>query len=189
MAVPNDGQKRKATVSPKPAHASKKSKKFNKSTKEGGARTTNVVDKKNKVAKQTKLVCHTVDSVLSQWSDTTEYGISFRALTTSEQHREVEVLNKGTAKGMKGLVRHTLITKQYQKIVGDKLRQYLIDSRDPLESMFHTASKTQTVATANLKLLSVGEWVEVDADRTPGFNSEGGIALIVGVHDDLADVK
>ncbi len=33
------------------------------------------------------------------------------------------------------------------------------------------------------------EWVEVDADRTPGYNSEGGIAVIIHVHDDLADVK
>ena len=43
--------------------------------------------------------------------------------------------------------------------------------------------------TSNLKFLSVGEWVEVDADRTPGYNSEGGIAVIISVHDDLADVK
>ncbi len=38
-------------------------------------------------------------------------------------------------------------------------------------------------------LLSVGEWVEVDADRTPGWNSEGGIAVIINVHDNFADVK
>ncbi len=43
--------------------------------------------------------------------------------------------------------------------------------------------------TSNLKFLSVGEWIEIDADRTPGFNSEGGIAVIIAVHDDLADVK
>jgi hypothetical protein len=35
-------------------------------------------------------------------------------------------------------------------LIGAKLRQYLIESRDPLESMFHTASKTQTAAIANL---------------------------------------
>jgi len=34
-----------------------------------------------------------------------------------------------------------------------------------------------------------GEWVEVDADRSPGFNSEGGIAVIISVHDNFADVK
>jgi hypothetical protein len=156
VAERNAGQKRKATVSPKPTNASKRSKNCNKSTKEGRARTTNVVDKTKKVAKQTKVVCHTVDSVLSQWSDTTEYGISFRGLSTSEQHREVEVLNKGTAKGMKGIVKQTLLTKQYEKIVGDKLRQYFIDSRVPLESMFHTSSKTQIAATANLKFFISG---------------------------------
>jgi hypothetical protein len=41
----------------------------------------------------------------------------------------------------------------------------------------------------DINFISVGEWVEVDADRTPGFNSEGGIAVIKNVHDDLANVK
>jgi hypothetical protein len=35
----------------------------------------------------------------------------------------------------------------------------------------------------------VGEWVEVDADRTPGYNSEGGIAVVIAVADALVDVK
>jgi hypothetical protein len=37
--------------------------------------------------------------------------------------------------------------------------------------------------------MRVGEWVEVDADRTPGWNSEGGIGVIVSVQTGLADVK
>ena len=41
----------------------------------------------------------------------------------------------------------------------------------------------------DINFISVGEWVEVNADRTPGFNSEGGIAVIINVQDDLADVK
>ncbi len=28
----------------------------------------------------------------------------------------------------------------------------------------------------------------MDSDRTPGFNSEGGIAVVINVHDDFADV-
>jgi hypothetical protein len=41
----------------------------------------------------------------------------------------------------------------------------------------------------NPEFLSVGEWVEVDADRTPGWNSEGGIGVVVSVQDAFADVK
>jgi hypothetical protein len=69
------------------------------------------------------------------------------------------------------------------------LRQYLVDSRVSQASMFHSAPKTASMSMANLKFLSVGEWVEVDADRTLGYNSEGGIAVIISVHDDMADVK
>jgi hypothetical protein len=55
--------------------------------------------------------------------------------------------------------------------------------------MFHAPPKKINMVTLDINFLSVGEWVEVDADRTPGFNSEGGIAVIIGVHDALADVK
>ena len=69
----NDRRKRKAAVSPKPAHASKKHKNDPESTHEGGPRRTKTVMKKSKT------VSPTVDTILSQWSATTEYGISFRA--------------------------------------------------------------------------------------------------------------
>jgi hypothetical protein len=55
--------------------------------------------------------------------------------------------------------------------------------------MFHSAPKISSLLTTNPSFISVGEWVEVDADRTPGFNSEGGIAVIISVQDNLADVK
>ena len=50
---------------------------------------------------------------------------------------------------------------------------------------------THTRVTQKLQLtfLSIGKWVEVDADRTPGWNSEGGIAVFINVNDGLADVK
>ncbi len=50
-------------------------------------------------------------------------------------------------------------------------------------------SKSINLVTHDPSFISVGEWVEVDADRTPGYNSEGGIAVIISVYDDLADVK
>ena len=55
--------------------------------------------------------------------------------------------------------------------------------------MIRCAPKTSIAITSNVKFLSVGEWVEIDGDRSPGYNSEGGIAVIVAVHDDFADVK
>ena len=98
-------------------------------------------------------------------------------------------MNKGAAKGMNGIIKNKLLVVHYKQLVADKLRQYLSDSRVSQLSMFHAASKTASMSTANLKFLSVGEWVEVDADRTPGYNSEGGIAVIISVHDDVADAK
>ncbi len=132
---------------------------------------------------------YSVEGVLSSWSETTDYGQSFRAMNEEGQRGEVENLNKGAAKGMKGIIKNKLLIVHYKQLVADKMRQYLSDSKVSQESMFHTTPKAGTMSIANLKFLSVCEWVEVDADRTPGFNSEGGIAVIVNVHDDLADVK
>ena len=69
------------------------------------------------------------------------------------------------------------------------MREHIGQSRALPAEMFHCAPKTFNVVTSNVRFISVGEWVEVDADRTPGYNSEGGIAVIIAVHDDLADVK
>ena len=134
-------------------------------------------------------VTYTIEGVLTQWSDTSEYGISFRAMTTAEQTAEVVVLNKGAMKGMKGIIKSKLLKTHYNTLVAEKLRAHISEGRNSPTAMFHCAPKNCQLVTSNLKFLSVGEWVEVDADRTPGYNSEGGIAVIVSVHDDLADVK
>ncbi len=87
---------------------------------------------------------------------------------------------------MKNIIKTKLIHDHYSKIVDEKLRAYLSEGRVQTASMFHCAPKYSKSAMANLKFLSVGEWVEVDGDRLPGFNSEGGIGVIItSVHDDL----
>jgi hypothetical protein len=90
---------------------------------------------------------------------------------------------------MKVVIKTKTLASSFQIIVANKLREHIEASRATPASMFHSAPKTMNVLEANLQFISVGEWVEVDADRTPGFNSEGGIAVIIAVHDDLADVK
>jgi hypothetical protein len=123
------------------------------------------------------------------WNDTTDYGISFRGMTVQEQQAEVLLLNKGAAKGMKGLIKNKLLVVHYKKLVADKLKEHLAQCRFMPSDMFHSAPKSVNLVMGNPYFISVGEWVEVDADRTPGYNSEGGTAVIISVHDALADVK
>jgi hypothetical protein len=144
------------------------------------------VKKKNK---RVKVPAHTVQSVLDDFAETTEYGKTFRGLSTEKQQAEVDVLNKGAAKGLRGLVKNTMLDKQFTELIGEKMRQFFIDTRVSQASMIRSAPKSCMSVTSNVKFLSAGEWVEIDADRSPGFNSEGGIAVIISVHDDMADVK
>ncbi len=134
-------------------------------------------------------VKYTIEGVLAAWSMTTEYGLSFRGMTPDEQTAEVVVLNKGAVKGMKGIIKSKLLMSHYKTMVAEKLRAHIAECRIMPANMFHSSPKNLNLVTSNLKFLSLGKWIEVDADRSPGYNSEGGIAVIVSVHDDMADVK
>jgi hypothetical protein len=131
----------------------------------------------------------TVDSVLESFKDTTEYGASFRSMTSEIQAMEVVRLNKGAATGMKGAIRKQRIDVQFKTLVSERMKEFLIQNRTQPQNMFRTVAPPRLLQKLQLRFLSIGEWVEVDADRTPGWNSEGGIAVIVNVNDGLADVK
>ncbi len=90
---------------------------------------------------------------------------------------------------MKDIMKKKVLGKNYTDMVAQQMKEHIKNSRALQSDMFHTTPKTISVVSSNVRFLSVGEWVEVDADRTPGFNSEGGIAVIISVQDDLADVK
>ncbi len=110
-------------------------------------------------------------------------------MSAEEQLAEVKRLNLGAAKGLKGVIIIKLLDVNFKAVVTAKMQAYLHESRVPLTSMFHVAPKTMTAIVLNPSFISVREWVGVDADRTPGYNSEGGIAVVVGVEDALVNVK
>ncbi len=83
-------------------------------------------------------------------------------MNVEDQLAEVKRLNVGATKGLKGIIKTKLIDVNFKAVVTAKMQAYLGESRMPLTSMFHLA---------------------------PGYNSEGGIALVVAVADALVDVK
>jgi hypothetical protein len=139
--------------------------------------------------KVTQKMKHTSDSVLLEFSAETEYGQSFRTLDSSEQKTELARLNKGAVKGTKEAIKSKLITTKYKQLCADKMREFIIQQRPSVSSMFRAALPSRPLLLMSPTFMSVGEWVEVDADRTPGWNSEGGVGVIIAVHDTLADVK
>jgi hypothetical protein len=132
---------------------------------------------------------YTIDKILSTWNDESEYGKSFRGMTSDEQELEVVRMNRGAAKGLKTVIKSKLLDVNFKLMITSKMKEYLHASRTPMDKIFHVAPNHLNAVLSNPNFISVGEWVEVDADRTPGFNSEGGIAVITAVHDALVDVK
>ncbi len=64
---------------------------------------------------------YSVEGVLSSWSETTDYGQSFRAMNEEGQRTEVANLNKGAAKCMKGIIKNKLLIVHYKQLVAYKL--------------------------------------------------------------------
>jgi hypothetical protein len=152
--------------------------------------TTETVPLQPKAKKtKTTLTQHTLSSLFEEYSPDTEYGASLRAMSESDQVTELARLNKGVAKGTNIAIKSKLITAKYQELVAEKMRAYHINNRQPLQSMFRANSSSLNLRLLSPDFISVGEWVEVDADRTPGWNSEGGIGVVVHVVDAFADVK
>jgi hypothetical protein len=141
------------------------------------------------IPKRKTKMAYTIDSIKLIWPEGIEYGDSFRAMGPEEQRAEVDRLNKGLEKGMKSVIKTKLLSDNYKKIVADKLQSHLSHCRASVPSMFHAAPATRTSILQDVNFISVGEWVEVDGDRSVGYNSEGGIAVIIKVEDNLADVK
>ncbi len=112
-------------------------------------------------------------------------------MTSDEQQLEVVRMNKGAEKGLKTVItsKSKLLDMNFKLLIASKMMEHLQESRTPMAKIFHVSPKTCTAVISNPNFISVGEWVEVDADRTPGYNSEGGIAVITQVHDVLVDVK
>ncbi len=126
---------------------------------------------------------------MTTWDDATDYGISFRQLNNDEREAEVKRLNKVTIKGHKDIIKQKVLDVKFKAMVANKMRAHLRESRAPLQTVYHAAPVIDRTRLMNPGFLSVGEWVEVDGDITPGWNSEGGIAVIINVQDNLADVK
>jgi hypothetical protein len=131
----------------------------------------------------------TIEGVLSAFPETTKYGISFRGMCEDEQKLEVIRLNKGAASGMKGAIKKIKIDVQYKDLVYEKMKAYIVASRYEQSTMFRAVTSSRIDQSKQIKFLSVGEWVDVLGDISPGCNSEGGIGVVVKVTDGLADVK
>ena len=101
----------------------------------------------------------------------------------------MDVLNRGATKGIKSVVKEKILTTKYATLCSDKLQAHLVADRVPVEDMFRKTETLTAVRSVAAALVHVGDWVQVDADRSVGFNSEGGIGVVIAVHENFSDIK
>ena len=101
----------------------------------------------------------------------------------------VDKLNKGATCGIKAAVKAKVLDTKYSTRCRDELVKHLKSLRVDVSTMFRAAPPICASRRGPAAAVSVGEFVEVDADRTPGWNSEGGVAMVIAVTNDFSDVK
>jgi hypothetical protein len=84
------------------------------------AKITPSKDDLTKVKKITVKSSFTLDNVLAAWTDTTDFGASFRYLDAAEQKKELAQINVGAAKGINGAVKSKVLKAQYKDMMANK---------------------------------------------------------------------
>ncbi len=101
----------------------------------------------------------------------------------------VKKLNKGANNGIKVAVKAKVMENKYSKLCREKIVDHLRSMRVDVDSMFRAAPSVSSSRQVAASSVNVGNFVEVDADRTPGWNSEGEVAMVIGVTNNFSDVK
>ena len=145
--------------------------------------------KKRKTMGKKDSKTYTADTILEDYDAESEYGVALRAMSPADLKLAVEKLNKSAAKGIKGTVKEKLLTSKYANTCVEKLKSHLVAQRVAQNDMFRKAAPAKFVHLGNAAAVSVGYWVEVNGDRSPGWNSEGGIAMVIASSQICAEVK
>ncbi len=90
----------------------------------------------------------------------------------------VDKLNKGATNGIKVAVKAKVLDTKYSTLCREKLVAHLTSLRVDVKNMFRVAPPTTASRHVCSASVSIGDFVEVDADRPSGWNSEGGIAMV-----------
>ena len=170
----------------------KRTRKTKKNKDDGKTPATTQRTKQPRAKKVQKLMnnkTYTTDSVLLEFGEDDAFGQEYRKLDVEAKKKAVEKLNAGATKGIKSVVKTNVLTTKYSSLCSEKLMEHLLATRVDVVDMFRLAPPRPTTRTIAAAAVSVGDWVQVDADRSTGWNSEGGIALVIAVHDSFSDVK
>ncbi len=118
----------------------------------------------------------TVDGVLSAFHETTEYGITFRALSDDDRKLEVIRLNKGAASGMKGAIKKMRIDVQYKDLVSDKMKAFIESCRTEPVSMFRAVPRRACFKACKSTSCQWGSGSKYKEILVPGGIRRGGLA-------------
>ncbi len=117
---------------------------------------------------------HIIQSVLSTWSEETDYGVAFRGMGDKEQGEEVVRLNKSAAKGTKDAMKLKTLNVMYKTLCSEKLRDYLIEQRPPPSQCFAQLHRVLIHIYGNLHICqSENGWKSTLIGLRGGIRKEG----------------
>jgi hypothetical protein len=78
-------------------------------------------------------------------------------MNETDQVAEVARLSKGVDKRTNIAIKSKLITAKYKELLAGKMRQYLIDNKQPVQSMFRANNAARNLRLLSPEFISVGE--------------------------------
>jgi hypothetical protein len=106
---------------------------------------------------------------MEEYDAESEYGKALRGMSESDRVVAVAKLNKGASDGIKGAVKAKVLSSKYATLCMDKLKEHLLAMRVEDKDMFRKAEPINRARLVIAAAVTVGDWVQVDEDRSPDW--------------------
>lgn len=111
-------------------------------------------------------------------------------MTAEEQASLTTTAGKSILQQAKKGLRVQAFKTKYTDLIREAQKIRLQNSRIDVKDMVHVKIETKREITfTGTAGLTVGDWVEIEHDFSPGNNSGGGVAIITSIVDNFSTVK
>ena len=116
-------------------------------------------------------------------------GKHINAMNESERNNVVEKFSKSAKAVENKHVKACVLAVTYDKLCSTTFIEHLksINASRAVTTMVHCKRKSVLEEQAELASVKVGDWVDVEADYSPGLCSDGGYGCVIALHTEATD--
>ena len=109
-------------------------------------------------------------------------GKHLKDMNNTDKDAVVDKLTKTAKRSENKAVKAAVLAVTYDAACHAAFVKHLEEGQMEVKDMVHRKRKTIIEEQGFLSTIKVGDWVDVEADCSPGLNSDGGIGCVFGLH-------